>query len=112
MDETTPRQARHSDPTLLALEQLYASMNSEATPDQREAWWSLVLTVQSSIESDARAAKAEHDALRRLREGVSEVYGALNRGGEPSYSAATRAIIGLQHMLEARTTGFDGHRLR
>ena len=112
MGETGPRPARHSDATLLALGQLYDTMNGEAGADQRNAWWNLVLRVQSSIDGDARASKAERDGMRRLREGVSEVYGALNRGQEPSYSAATRAIVGLQHMLEGRTTGFDGHRLR
>ena len=112
MEKSASRRARHSDPTLMALEQLYATMNSEATSDQREAWWGLVLRVQSSIESDGRAPKAEHDAMRRLREGVSQVYSALNRGQEASYSAGTRAIIGLQYLLEARTTGFDGRRLR
>lgn len=103
---------RHSNPTLLALEQLQATMNEAATAQERDAWWRLVLRVQASIDGDPRAAKADQEAMRRLREGVSEVYGALNRGLEPSYSAATRAITGLQTLLEARTTGFDGYRLR
>jgi hypothetical protein len=50
--------------------------------------------------------------MRRLREGVTEVYKALNLGREPDYTGAKRAISGLQGLLEARTTGFDGHRLR
>lgn len=112
MREAGLRSPRHSDPTLLALEQLHATMNGGATEQERDDWWNLVLRVQSSIDSDLRASKPDHDAMRRLREGVSEVYGALNRGYEPSYSAATRAITGLQNMLESRTTGFDGHRLR
>lgn len=112
MNEIGQRTARHSDPTLLALEELHATMNGGATDQERDGWWTSVLRVQSSIDGDPRASKADQDAMRRLREGVSEVYGALNRGYEPSYSAATRAIIGLQNMLEARTTGFDGLRLR
>lgn len=112
MDESGQKTARHSDPTLLSLEQLHASMNDDATEQERDGWWALVLRVQSSIDGDPRASKADNDAMRRLREGVSEVYGALNRGHKPSYSAATRAITGLQTMLEARTTGFDGRRLR
>jgi hypothetical protein len=107
-----PSRARHSDPTLLGLERLRDTMHGAATPDEREAWWSLVLRTQSSIEGDARAAKADREAMRRLRQGVSEVYGALNRGQEPDYPGAVRAIAGLQHLLETRTTGFDGHRLR
>jgi len=112
MGEPGQKTARHSDPTLLALEQLHASMNDGATEQERDGWWTLVLRVQSSIDGDPRASKADHDAMRRLRDGVSEVYGALNRGYEPSYSAATRAVTGLQNLLEARTTGFDGRRLR
>lgn len=112
MDEIGKRTARHSDSTLLALERLHATMNGGATEQERDGWWNLVLRVQSSIDDDPRASKTDHDAMRRLREGVSEIYGALNRGHEPSYSAATRAITGLQNMLGARTTGFDGHRLR
>ena len=112
MVETGQRAGRHSDPTLMALEHLHATMNGGATAQERDSWWTLVLRIQSSIDSDPRASKADHEAIRRLREGVSEVYGALNRGHEPSYSAATRAVTGLQNMLEARTTGFDGRRLR
>jgi hypothetical protein len=112
MSEPRPRLARHSDPTLLALEQLRATLRDDATEQDRDGWWPLVLKVQSWIDGDPRASKADHDAMRRLREGVSEVYGTLNRGHEPSYSAATRAITGLQNILEVRTTGFDGHRLR
>jgi len=107
----SPR-SRHSDPTLLSLERLYATMSDAATEQERAAWWGLVLKIQSSIDGDARATKADLAAMQRLREGVSEVYGAFNRGLEPSYSAATRAIIGVQNLLEARTTGFDGRRLR
>lgn len=112
MDETSPKPARHSDATLHALDQLYATMNSGADADKRDAWWPLVLRIEAAIDGDGQASKAEGDAMRRLREGVSQVYGALNCGQEPSYSSATRAIVGLQHMLESRTTGFDGRRLR
>ena len=109
-DEARP--TRHSDPTLLGLAELNATMNARATEQERDAWWRIVLRTQSSIDGDARAAKADHAAMRRLREGVTEVYKALNLGLEPDYSGAKHAIFGLQRLLEARTTGFDGYRLR
>jgi hypothetical protein len=112
MTTDEPCRLRHSDPTLLGLAELNATMNGEATAQEREAWWHLVQRTQTSIDGDARAAKADHEAMRRLRQSVSDVYGALNLGREPNYSGATRAILGLQYLLEARTTGLDGRRLR
>ncbi len=112
MDEPTARPARHSDATLLALEQLQATMNDRATAEERDAWWILVLRIQSSVDSYPRASKADRDAMRRLRDGVTELYGSINRGHLPDYSAALRASCGLQYLLEKQTTGFDGHRLR
>jgi hypothetical protein len=106
------RPTRHSDPTLLALAELAATMNAEATDQERDAWWRIVLSTQSSIDGDARAAKADHAAMRRLREAVTEVYKALRLGLQPDHSGAKHAIFGLQRLLEARTTGFDGYRLR
>jgi len=110
--ERDPTQARHSDPTLLGLARLQATMNDAATVEERDAWWSLVLRTQSSIDADPRAEKADREAMRRLRTEISGIYGALNRGHEPNYSGASRVILGLQYVLEARTTGFDGRRLR
>lgn len=108
----TARSARHADPTLLGLAEMDATMNDAATQQERDAWWRIVLRTQSSIDGDARAAKADHEAMRRLREGVTEVHRALNLGLVPDYSGAKRAIFGLQRLLEARTTGFDGYPLR
>lgn len=84
MGEPRPRLARHSDPTLLALEQLRATLNNGATEQERDRWWPVVLKIQSWIDGDPRASEADHDAIRRVREGVSEVYEALNRGHEPA----------------------------
>ncbi len=106
------RASRHSDPTLLGLEEMNATMNDAATVEERDAWWRIVLRTQSSLKGDARAAKTDHDAMRRLREAVTDVYTALRHEELPDYSAAKRAIFGLQRVLEARTTGFDGYRLR
>jgi hypothetical protein len=104
--------AGHSNPTLLALEQLCRTLTAGATEDERQAWWHIVERVQSYIDSDSCASKAEQGAMRRLRERVTDVYRAINDGYDPSFSGAMAAAGGLQMMLEARTTGFDGHRLR
>ncbi|MBD8736244.1 hypothetical protein [Sphingomonas sp. CFBP 13706] len=105
------RPARHADPTLLGLAELNATMNDAATESERRSWWEIVQRTQSSLDGDARAAKADHDAIRRLRDSVTEVYSALNGRLYPDYSGAKRAISGMQRVLEARTTGFDGYPL-
>ena len=50
--------------------------------------------------------------MRRVREKISEVYGDRNRGHRMTFEAARMAVLSLQGLLESRTTGFDGHRLR
>ena len=45
-----------------------------------------VLRVEASLDSDTRASRAEHEAMRRLREKVSDLYGARNRGRVPDYT--------------------------
>jgi len=104
--------ALHSDPTLLALARLSRTLNADATEDERQAWWHIVERVQSSIDGDSCASKAEEAAMRRLRERVTDVYREINGGYDPSFSGAMAAAGGLQSMLEARTIGFDGNRLR
>lgn len=103
---------RHADPTLTDVEELYASLHDGASPAEAERWWTLVLKVQSSLECDQRCPKGEHEAMHRIRDRVSSVYAARNKGHTPDYTSARVAVIGLQNSLEARTTGLDGHKLR
>jgi hypothetical protein len=103
---------RHADPTLLAVEQLYGSLQDHATADEIDGLWPLALKIEASIDHDARASKSEHTAMRRVREKISEVYGDRNRGHRMTFEAARMAVLSLQGLLESRTTGFDGHRLR
>jgi hypothetical protein len=61
----------------------------------------------------APSSQRSEDRLHVQYQSIRVLHGGeVNRGHEPSYSAVTRAITGLQNMLEVRTTGFDGHRLR
>lgn len=103
---------RHADQTLLTLERLRDTMNAAASEQERQEWWNAVLHLRSSIQRDARAGRVDKDAMQRVSEGVTAVYSALNHGYPADYSAALRAIGTLQGLLEARTTGLDGHRLR
>lgn len=103
---------RHADPTLLALEQLYDSLNDHATSEEIDGLWPLVLKIEASIDSDARAPDSDLTAMRRVRDKISEVYGDRNRGHRMTFDAARMAVLRLQGLLESRTTGFDGYRLR
>lgn len=112
MSETEQKKPRYSDPTLLLLKRLHSVMRANASEAERDEWWSLVNRIESCIDDDARATKFERNAMRRVRDSVSEVYGSLNNGQRPDYSAVTRAITGLQILLETRTIGLDGWPLR
>lgn len=112
MSDGSYASSRHSDPTLLGLARLDATLHGAASAQEREEWWHLVERTQSSIDGDPRAGKADLNAMKRLRASVTEVHSALRDGLHPDYSGARSAVFGVQRLLEARTTGIDGYPLR
>lgn len=99
--------------TLARIAELEKSLRPDATIEDAERWWSLVLSIESSLDFDNRQPKDEKRLVEQLRTAVSNAIRQIReQWPSPSVSSALVASGALKASVERRTTGIDGWPLR
>lgn len=94
--------------TLEMLDHLGDTLSSLSTRDEHAKAWDLVLSVESDLDRDPRSPAVERDHMRRIRQGVSEIIAARNKGLNAVPSLALIPIGALASSIRSRTIGIDG----
>jgi len=99
--------------TLSLIAELQKSLRPDVTIEDAEKWWSLVVSIESSLDFDKRQPKEEKRLVQQLRSGVSDAIRQIReQWPSPSVSSAMVASGALRASVERRTTGIDGWPMR
>ncbi|WP_161992850.1 hypothetical protein [Aureimonas leprariae] len=88
--------------TTALIRNLERRITADATPAQAEEWWSLALTIGSSIDGDGAASDEEHEASRLLLWAVRGVIRAMKTSEPPDHGKVRMALTALRRSFDDR----------
>ncbi|GLK76699.1 hypothetical protein GCM10008171_19530 [Methylopila jiangsuensis] len=99
--------------TLSKIAELEKSLRADANIEDAKKWWSLVESINYSLDFDSRQSKDERRLMEQLRGSVSSAIRQIReQWPSPNVSSVLVASGALKASIERRTTGIDGWPMR